>query len=410
MTKKLIISLFLLITVLIAGCSNQTTDQSTSIPTISTIFYPVEEITKQIVQDKANVVVVIPQGSDPHSFEPTPNQIVTFANSQVFVTMDGMFEHIEEKIINTNSEIKIIDSTHHLHLIEDKHEHEEHTQNYIEIEYHKEHNEIKYHLDVTLPNPCYSVIENIEYVGEDLIIDLSIEYTAPEDMMCTQALVETHFESEIELNQEIHDIIIRLNGEEITHKDIHDLNDHQEEHHTEDEHNHNHGEFDPHVWLSIHNMIDMTKEISEELSKLYPEHADFFTKNGEDYVVKLEELEEKFEQRLSSCEFDKIIVNHKAFGYIAEEFGFEQISVAGFSPESEPTPQTIQNVINTAKEYNLKYVFSEGQLDSRVAQTIANDINGEVLELNPVKLQRHESYIQVMEENLENLAKGLNCN
>ena len=206
MKKNLIIIIFLFITVLISGCSTKTTTDTDLVPTISTIFYPVEEITKQIVQNKVNVQLVIPRGIDPHSYEPTPNQIISFSNSEVFVTMGGMFEHIEDKIIETNPNIKIIDSTHHIYLIEDKYGHYEHLENYIEVEYHKEQNEVEYHLDITLPNPCYSIIENIEYIGENLVVDLSVEYTASEDMMCSQVLVETHYENEIKQSYELWNI------------------------------------------------------------------------------------------------------------------------------------------------------------------------------------------------------------
>ena len=152
----------------------------------------------------------------------------------------------------------------------------------------------------------------------------------------------------------------------------------------------------------------MTEEITEQLIEMYPQNKEIYELNKVKYLTKLTQLENKYESELSTCNKDVILVNHKAFGYLSDEYGFEQISVSGFSPESEPSPKTIQNVIKKAKELELKYIFSEGQLDKKTAQTLASEIGGEVLELNPI-LTTEKDYIELMENNLKNLKKGLEC-
>jgi zinc transport system substrate-binding protein len=296
-------------------------------PTIITTFYPIEEITKAIVQDKAKVELIVGNGVEPHSYEPTPNQLVTFAQADLFIGMGGIFESIEEAFIETNEELLSFDAAKNVVKIDVEEGHDEHA------------------------------------------------------------------------------------NEEESHEEGHDEHANEEESHEEhDEHEgHNEFSYDPHVWLSINNMKIMTNTILENLITLAPEHEEEFRTNAQEYLDQLELLEAQFSIKLNSCEHNTVIVNHKAFGYIAEEYNFEQVSVTGFSPGSEPTPQTLQEVIDTAKEYNLAYVFSEGQLDPKVAQTIANDINGEVLELNPIKTNSEQSYISIMQGNLENLVTGLSC-
>jgi zinc transport system substrate-binding protein len=301
---------------LIAGCTPQTTStQTENIPTIVGTFYPVSEIAKAIGQDTIKVETLIPTGAEPHSYEPTAKQIVELSKADAFIVMEGMFENIEQKIINSNKNIKIIDTADNLELIEiSESEHEHH---------------------------------------ED----------------------ETHEESE----------------------------------HEESEHNHADGDFDPHTWLSIHNMEIMTEEITTQLTEMFPENKEMYELNKIKYLTKLQILENQYQTELSSCNQNVILVNHQSFGYVAHEYNFEQISVNGFNPESEPTPKTIQNIIKEAKEHNLKYIFSEGQLDKKTANLLANEINGQVLELNPV-LTTESSYIELMENNLKNLKLGLECN
>ena len=262
-------------------------------------FYPIQEITEAIALGSAEVLVLVPVGVDPHTYDPTPTQIVSLSKADVFIVMGGSFENIEEKILDANPNIKMIDAT-----------------------------------------------RTLELIGED-------------------------------------------------------------------EHDHGQGDgdegYDPHVWLSIHNMKIITKEIEEHLSEMYPQNLEIYSENAKMYLERLEELEEEFELGLSNCNNDKVIVNHKAFGYLAHEYGFEQVSVAWFSPESEPSPKAIQRVIDVANENNLSYVFSEGQLDTKTVQTIADDIGAEVLELNPLKMNENEDYFSIMRGNLNNLKVGLDC-
>lgn len=333
MAKKYLVT-FILITVLIfSACTSSSTQTESQILeeveasensiSIVTTFYPVEEITKAIVGNLAEVSVLIGSGIEPHSYEPTPKQIVSLSNSDIFILMDGMFEHVEEELIEANPNLILIESTHNLELIDG----EDHDHDHESEEHEEEDHE---HEDESLEN-------------------------------------------------------------------------------SHDEHEHEEFDYDPHVWLSIHNMESMTEEILEHLVELYPENSQYFEDNAQVYLERLEALEEEYNTTLAVCEHHEIIVNHQAFGYIAHEYGFEQISVAGFSPESEPTPKSIQNVVDEAKEHNLKYVFSEGQMDPKFAQTIANDIGGEVLELNPIKNSDDENYFSIMESNLKNLKLGLNC-
>jgi zinc transport system substrate-binding protein len=317
---------------LMAGCSPvQTTQVENQLPTIVGTFYPVSEIAREIAQDTINVKTLIPVGAEPHSFEPTAKQIVELSKADALITMEGMFETIENKIIDSNKNIKIIDSSHNLELVKgEEHGHEE--------EGHEE--------------------EGHEEEGHE--------------------------------------------------EEGHEEEGHEEEGHEEEGHEEEMSDFDPHTWLSIHNMQIMTEEITEQLIEMYPEHKEQYEINKVRYLTKLTQLENKFKTGLSTCSKDMILVNHKAFGYLAHEYGFEQVSVSGFSPKSEPSPKTIQNIVDKAKEHDVKIVFSEGQLDKKTINTIADEINGQVLELNPI-LTTEKNYFELMENNLKNLKLGLEC-
>ncbi len=403
MKKNLLITILFALVFLFSACTSNN-NSNNELSQIVTTFMPVEEITKNIVGNTSSVSVLIPSNADPHSFEPSSTQLIRFTKADIFVTMGGMFENIEKKLMDLNSNLIIIDSTHNIHYLE-AHEHEnEHEHiNHLELIYHEDENKIEYSMEISMPTPCYNIYEEFSYEEDILVLNLFLQDKTDSQFACAQVITIREHGGEINLEQEVHEFKILYNGKLVLEKHLDEME------HEHDAHGHEHGEFDPHIWLSIDNMILMSQEISTKLSEIYPQNSEIYQENTLKYIEKLNILKSEFDEKLSNCQKDKIIVNHKAFGYLAHEYNFEQISVAGFSPEVQASPKAIQEVIEIAKEYNLKYVFSEGQLDPKTAQTIANDIGGEVLELNPVESNNAEDYFGIMRKNLMNLAIGLEC-
>lgn len=347
--KNITIVLAMLFVAIFAGCSSSVQSDQESGFQVATTFYPVEEIAKAIVQDTAEVNVIVGPGVEPHSYEPSPVTIARVSESDVLITIGGMFEHIEEDIENSNQELRMIHAQENIELVKgDEHDHS-----------HDEHD---------------------EHANEE-------EHAHEEE----EHMHEEHNETQVE--------------EEHAHEEEHE--EHHEDEHAHDDHEY--GEYDPHTWLSIENMIIMTNNIANELIEIKPEYEEEYRANAQEYIQRLEELKSEYESRLSSCQKDVMLVNHKAFGYIAHEYGFEQVSVAGFSPEAEPSPAAIQRIIEEAQYHELNYIFSEGQLDPKVVETIATDIGAEVLELNPIKNSESEDYFSIMRANLQNIEKGLEC-
>jgi zinc transport system substrate-binding protein len=399
--NKIILSMFTVLILFIAGCSSTSNYEFGESKTlILTTFYPVEEITNAIVGNTSEIKILVGTGVEPHSYEPSPSQIVELSKADIFVTMEGIFENIEKSIIEANTNIQVIEANHNVNLIKGEEHHHDHGH---EEEGHEEHSHEENHNNELLKEKCIGFggewieeHEECEYISENSCFEIEGSYNE-----CASACRN---------NPDAENCIMSCVPVCTFEKENHTEEGHEEHSHEKEGHEeHNHGEYDPHIWLSINNMKIMTKEVLEELNEIYPENKELYTENANQYLERLNILENEYKNRLANCKNDKIIVNHKAFGYIGEEYGFEQISVAGFSPESEPSPATIKEVIDQANEHNLTYIFSEGQIDPKTANTIANDIGGKVLELNPLKMNDNEDYFSIMRANLDNLAIGLNC-
>jgi zinc transport system substrate-binding protein len=202
-----------------------------------------------------------------------------------------------------------------------------------------------------------------------------------------------------------------------THEDTNTLEEtpiDEEEH--EDTEDHHHGEFDPHIWLDFSNDEKIVNAIAEELSLIDSNNASFYKTNAENYNNKFKQLNSNYSAELSDCNHTEFITGgHAAFAYLANSYNLESISAFGISPDSEPTPQRIKTIIDLTKEHNIKYIFFERLVNPRMAETIASEANAKTLILNPAhnltkeQFESNVSFIDLMNENLNNLKIGLEC-
>ncbi len=142
------------------------------------------------------------------------------------------------------------------------------------------------------------------------------------------------------------------------------------------------GRPDPHVWLSPKNAQVMVENIYAGLIQLNPENREYYKTKKKEYINELEALDKEIEAKLSKKENKKIMVYHPAWTYFMEEYGFQQIPIE--KEGKEPTPRGIASLISQAREDNITVIFASPQFSTKSAKTIADEINAEVILLDPL--------------------------
>lgn len=184
----------------------------------------------------------------------------------------------------------------------------------------------------------------------------------------------------------------------------------------ESDHSHSDGEedmCDPHVWLDPMNARAEMSNILDAFVKADPEHADYYKKRYDTYAAGLEELDREFTEGLSQVTDRNVIVAHEAFGYLCSAYSMNQIGIEGLSPDSEPDPARMEEIVRFAKENHVCTVFFEELVSPKVAETIAREIGADTQVLNPLEglseeqLEAGEDYMSVMRDNLEVLQNAL---
>jgi len=191
-----------------------------------------------------------------------------------------------------------------------------------------------------------------------------------------------------------------------------DADEHHEEH---NQHEHGESTIDPHYWLDFVNMKKVTTLISNELVKLQPQYKNIYEKNTQAYFKMLDKLDRDYKKQLSSCRLKRVILNHNAIGYLANNYGFKVDSLSGLSPEAQPSAKDLTRLFKEIKEEGISTIFFENFVNDKAIKTVANDakVKLEVFQalgnITAQELHKKLTYEKIMYINLEKLSKALMC-
>jgi len=180
----------------------------------------------------------------------------------------------------------------------------------------------------------------------------------------------------------------------------------EESHEGEDEEHAGEGGFDPHVWLDPLVYAELVERIGGTLGR---EAA------ARELVAELEQLDDEFRQQLADCERRELVTSHAAFGYLTERYDLEQVAITGLSPEAEPTPGELRDVVDEVREHGATTIFFETLVSPRLAETVAREVGATTAVLNPLEglteqqAEDGEDYFSVMRANLASLRTALGC-
>ncbi len=287
---------------------------------VTTIF-PLGDILQQIGGEKAEVTVLLPQGSSPHTFEPTVDQARAVSEAELIVFVGGGLDDWAVK------------------------------------------------MDAPSPRET-RVIELMEELEEFLM-----DYRA-----------------------------VELEGEEGEH----DRHAHEE---TEGADHHHHGPHDPHVWMDPLLVRDgIAPLLTAELKRILPEAGDYFEENLQEFKEELTALHREIKNEVEGFAQTRFISYHSAWGYFAARYGLEEIASIEEFPGKEPSARWLAALVDLAEEHQIDVIFAEPQLSKRAAEVISEEINGEVLVLDPLGgegLEGRDSYLELLRYNTAIFRKAL---
>lgn len=105
----------MLLLFLLCGCVEQK-EEASGIKVVATIA-PLQEMVKAVGGDRVIVSVLIPPGAEPHSFEPSPSQMVQMAEADLLVKNGAGLEFWMDKVLQSNENLTVVDTSEGVRII-----------------------------------------------------------------------------------------------------------------------------------------------------------------------------------------------------------------------------------------------------------------------------------------------------
>jgi len=145
---------------------------------------------------------------------------------------------------------------------------------------------------------------------------------------------------------------------------------------------HEHGGLDPHIWLSPPLVLQQAQTMLTALQSVDEAHHDAYQANFEAFASEIEALDAELRNIFAGRQGLEFIVFHPAWGYFARAYGLVQIPVE--IEGKNPKPAQLTELIESAKEKDVKVIFVQPQFSTKSAELIAREIDGQVVFADPL--------------------------
>ena len=153
--------------------------------------------------------------------------------------------------------------------------------------------------------------------------------------------------------------------------------------HAEAAHHEHHGdELDPHIWISPRLAKVQAQTICGVLMEIDPAHKADYEKNLQQLQADLDGLDAHIAAALAPLKGKTFFVFHPAFGYFAQDYGLKQEAVE--TGGKTPGPKHVKNLIDKARSEGVHVIFVQPQFSEQAARTIAQQIGGVVVPIDPL--------------------------
>lgn len=169
-------------------------------------------------------------------------------------------------------------------------------------------------------------------------------------------------------------------------------------HHAEEAHHAHHHGIDPHIWTSPRELKIMARNAYEAIAEHYPTAN--YKAGYESLMQRLEELDSYCKGSFEAADTRAFVIYHPALGYLARAYGLEQIAIE--NDGKEPSARQIGQIIDSAREKDVKVLLYQVEFPRSVVDVVAKDMGVEAMQINPLA----ENPIETIKEITRLISEG----
>ena len=396
----LLLALLMLVGAL-AGCEKQNDTNKTDKLSIVTTIFPEYDWVREILGDKADnaeVTMLLDNGVDLHSYQPTADDIVKISNCDLFIYVGGESDGwVDDALKNaTNKNMKVINL---LDVLGDSVKTEEVVEGMQETEHDHDHDHSK----------------EVSTFEDDEVQDRSLSDWAGDWQSAYPFVLDGTLDDAFAAMAEKGE----MTGEEICeHMEGHDHDEDEDHEHEEGEDHEHEEEKDEHVWLSLKNAEVLVNAISKSLQKLDPDNKDTYATNAAAYIEKLSALDGEYQAAVDAATYKTVLFGDRfPFRYLVDDYGLSYYAAfVGCSAETEASFETVSFLAKKVDELKLLCVLTIEGAQHKISETIVRNTaekNQKVLTMDSMQsttskdVANGTTYLSVMEKNLSVLKEAL---
>jgi zinc/manganese transport system substrate-binding protein len=182
---------------------------------------------------------------------------------------------------------------------------------------------------------------------------------------------------------------------------------------TGDGHAHDHGDFNEHVWYSLHAMEQLAGEISTKLAELDPASAQTFETNAATFTSTLEELHGKLDSLKSGAAGTAVAVTEPVPLYLLEDAGLVNATpeayTAAIEEGSDVPPAVLKAATDLVASKSVRLLAYNEQTEGPQTEALkkaAETAGVPVVDFNET-LPEGKTYLQWMTDNVDNISRTL---
>lgn len=156
---------------------------------------------------------------------------------------------------------------------------------------------------------------------------------------------------------------------------------------------HLHGGPDPHYWMSPVSAYIIAEDVKNFLTQLNPASAQKYAAGLKTLQNNIARVDSTLREELSGAPSTKFMIYHPALGYMARDYGLEQIS---FEDEGKsPSPARMKALIDIARDKRINIIFIQAEYELRNAESLAGETGAGLVVINPMNRDWPAAVIEV---------------
>lgn len=185
-----------------------------------------------------------------------------------------------------------------------------------------------------------------------------------------------------------------LSDEEKEEEHAHAGHDHNLADEDHSHHHHAHaGGVDPHYWSSIEGAKTIAWNTLNAFIQLDKENAAYYWDNYNKLAEEIDATKTKIFTLLSPVLSRAFIIYHPSLTYFAEEFNLTQLPLE--IEGKEPSAAQMKELVDMARNYNVRIVFVQQEFNRDNAQLIAKETGCHLVTINPLNYHWDEEMIRI---------------